>query len=177
MQRNTTTPATPTDRYNRGIMGPTDTTADATPNTPRMCAECKGPIGPHKNKNTLYCKPACAQARQVREWQAANQNRSGVPLDTNTVSELSKMLVATHLVNKGYEVFKALTKRSCDFAVAVGGRLLRIDVCTGYYTTTGALQYPKGDPSPDVYAVVVNRGEVITFEPSLETFMSTEPAQ
>ncbi len=70
------------------------------------------------------------------------------------------------------EVFKAVSAScSCDLVVVLKGKLLRVEVKTGYQTKAGALMCPKPLPHQihDVLAVVV--GADIVYKPPIEEWL------
>lgn len=54
-------------------------------------------------------------------------------LATHTVGAIGELRVSVDLLRLGYEVFRAISATaSCDLAVLQNGRLLRVEVRTGY---------------------------------------------
>jgi hypothetical protein len=91
-------------------------------------------------------------------------NNANVRLRTKispgTVGAIAELAVAVDLMERGYDVFRAVSPAcSCDLAVLSGGELLRIEVRTGHLSANGGLYWGatrNDDGRFDVYAVVLH---------------------
>lgn len=90
---------------------------------------------------------------------------SGLP--TGTTGAIGELRVAVDLMQRGFEVFRAISPScSCDLAVLHAGGLLRIEVRTGYKNkSTGKIvtNTPRNPDRYDVHAIVV--GDSVTYIP------------
>lgn len=95
-------------------------------------------------------------------------NPKKLKLPTSTVGAISELRAASDLLGKGYHVFRALSPACpCDIAVLRDGKLLRIEVKTGYRTATGKLyKSPAHNNEFDILAMVLP--DEIIYEPPLE---------
>jgi len=132
--------------------------------TERICRSCRGPIPPEKRPTAIYCSRRCNHAKASQVIQEVNPVLGTVP--TGTRGAISELRVCADLLEKGYEVFRAVSPAaSCDLAALRNGELLRIEVRTGTYKLTGGISYPKNIKA-DVLAVVLHNQ--IVYEPPLE---------
>lgn len=93
-----------------------------------------------------------------KEWNTA----------TATTGAVHEMMVACDLMRHGFSLFRALSPAcSCDLiAIDPDGKLVRVEVKTGYVGATGRVNSPKADPARfDMLAVVVN-GDRIYYSPN-----------
>lgn len=97
------------------------------------CLICQRPYMPIC-KTQKYCSPKCSQiAHQQRNLNRVT-HQSSTTLSTATVGTISELRVATDLLLKGYEVFRALSPScSCDLAILKDSKLLKVEVKTGSY--------------------------------------------
>lgn len=66
-------------------------------------------------------------------WKSARR-----PIPRGTTGAVSELRVAADLLERGYEVFRAVSPScSCDLAVLKDGKLVRVEVRTGYESPTG----------------------------------------
>ncbi len=107
--------------------------------------------------------------------------RSGRPvLPHNTMGTISELIVASDLMLRGYEVFRALSPASsCDLLAMGSDGILRIEVRTGCFNpATGRVSWSRNttmshgkrsDADLDHYAVVTYQDgvPVITYEPAI----------
>jgi hypothetical protein len=82
----------------------------------------------------------------------------GCGLNAGTVGAIGELIVSADLLQKGYEVFRALSpSSSCDLAILTKEKkLIRVEVKTGYRTKmTGRLGCAKPDNARfDILAIV-----------------------
>jgi hypothetical protein len=115
-----------------------------------------------------HCKFCCAPCRNLyyKRNQGIGSAYHNVP--KATVGAIAELRVATDLLAKGFEIFRAISPScSCDLACLKDGKLLRIEVKTGYRGMNGKLtSLSLKDPTKtDILAVVV--GETISYRPEL----------
>lgn len=68
----------------------------------------------------------------------------GLKLSTGVVGTINELRVCVDLLLKGYEVFRSVSSMcSCDLAILKDGKLLRLEVKTGYYLTNMKLGKPQ----------------------------------
>lgn len=90
-------------------------------------------------------------------------------MSTGVVGAISELIVTIDLMQRGFEVFRAVSPAcSCDLAALRGGILTRVEVRTGTRYMTGSVSYSLAESEKgrhDVLAVVVD-GKV-TYTPDL----------
>ncbi len=91
-------------------------------------------------------------------------------LSSATVGAIHELKVAIDLLERGFQVFRALSPScECDLALISAGKLFRVEVTTGYTTISGRICSPgpqkmrKDGHKFDVLATVVD-GEKIVYE-------------
>ncbi len=122
------------------------------------CLECGSSLS-GKNSGARFCSRKCI----AKNYQKRNPFLvSGYDIPTGSVGAVAELRVSAELLIKGYEVFRAVSSScSCDLAVLKGGKLLRIEVRTGYLNTTSNKRYtnkPKDSSRYDVLAVMYPDG-------------------
>lgn len=86
-----------------------------------------------------------------------------------TVGTVSELIVAAHLLNCGYDVFRSMSPHaSCDLVALKGGRTIKIEAKTAEMKS-GRIIHPtiRNRGCYDVLALVVRNREII-FDPPLE---------
>lgn len=126
------------------------------------CKECHKTFitrRPHQ----IFCSKKCQRNFHKKGYRARNP-KSG--LTSATVGAISELRVAIDLMFRGYATFRALSPSCpCDLAVLKDGKLLRIEVTSGYYSDKGKLYCNHHDSKKyDVLAVVTQ--EEIVYIPS-----------
>lgn len=124
------------------------------------CGYCGGPI-PEKRvrAHAKYCKTACQKAVARERYRITSGCKPQGEMASGTVGAIGELLVAVDLLEKGYEVFRALSPAcSCDLVVYKGGRGTRVEV---------KVRQPNADHRADVLAVVAHG--VITYKPDLSS--------
>src|SRR3990167_2971874 len=119
------------------------------------CVHC-GKERPRDRSSAMhkYCSFACSREFWKKKYKTSNPS-SGIP--SSTVGAISELIVAVDLMQKGWEVFRSLSPScSCDLAILKNGKLVRIEVKTGRFTTNGRPQYPKNNIKADIVAVNIN---------------------
>lgn len=95
-------------------------------------------------------------------------------LPTGTTGAIHEFKVAIDLMEKGYEVFRALSPAcSCDLAILKNGKLLKIEVKTTYRLRSGKIVYPKiKNPKYDILVLVIRPNEII-YLPEVEAKLAS----
>ena len=121
----------------------------------KQCIKCKSRF----NARVVNAK-ICDKCRAIP--------RSHLGLPTSTVGAIAELKVAIDLMQKGYEVFRALSPASsCDIAVLKNGKLIRVEVRTGYKGRVNELIYFNKNIKAELLAVVVHHTNEIFYYPSL----------
>ena len=125
---------------NLGIMGPM--------RLRKTCSICRAYFDTVQPK-AKYCSNKC---RRRAEYEPV-----GHGLSKGTVGAIAELRVSSELLLKNYEVFRALSPNSsCDLAILKNGKLIRVEVRTGYVNeTTGNIHYSRHNVRADVVAVVL----------------------
>lgn len=77
------------------------------------------------------------------------------------------MIVACDLLRRGYEVFRALSpSASCDLAILKAGKLLRVEVRTGYRDRITGQVGTTRTHRADILAIAVHDGSIV-YEPPI----------
>lgn len=129
------------------------------------CLWCKKEIPIDRQRRyAVTCSSRCRNDR----YKAMYYQPKPRLLPNGTVGAISELIVATDLLRKGYEVFRALSPHAlCDLAILAEGRLLRVEVKTRYLTKSGSVSQPrlKHPERTDIVARVV--GDEIYYQPDL----------
>ena len=126
------------------------------------CKHCLKSFEPKTNHKQLYCSKPCSSA----SWRTSNSLTAQYNLDKSTVGAINELKASVFLMEKGYEVFRALSPAtSCDLIAMKSDEVLRIEVRTGYSTPTGirTRRYHQADH----LLIVTPSG--ISLEPPLES--------
>lgn len=158
------------------------------------CITCSAPIPEHRHTNSRYCNQKCRRRKYLAPahsvvckncgnlFSTARKNqkfcsrkcsqsgfgvRSRYSVPTGSVGAIGELLVAADLLEKGFEVFRALSPCcSCDLAILRNGSLIRVEVRTGYKTAKGLVVSSRSHRA-DLLAI--NCGpDGIEYEPALE---------
>ena len=132
----------------------------------KFCRLCNNPITGRHAGTRVFCSDDCARENSKLEFRKANP-RNGSNVTSPTRGAISELRVATDLLEKGFEVFRAISPAcSCDLAVLKNSHLYRIEVRTGYRIPSGKIMYSKPQASKsDVCAVVLS--EEIIYQPDM----------
>ncbi len=137
-----------------------------------QCVSCNESISEDRQRRgAKFCSERCRAGYQGRAYAELNPvPRRGSPgvIATGSVGAAAEMAVCADLLMRGYAVFRAVSQACpCDLAVLRDGRLLRIEVKTGYRTASGGVQYPKLSKEHfDVLAIVMRHNREIIYEPA-----------
>ena len=132
--------------------------ATSAPSIEKVCEVC------HKSYKTIFpqqksCSQACKLVKDRRHYAKVPYN-----LTTGTVGAISELKVATDLLSKGYDVFRALSPScSCDLAILQKDKLLRVEVRTGHCQNGKLYCRDKDTERHDVFAAVNNITGEITY--------------
>src|SRR5260221_8449313 len=113
---------------------------------PIVCRHCPKlvPIARQRRRG-LFCSRSCSQAHATERYRALNTR---LPVSTGTVGAIAELAVAVDLLQRGYDVFRAVSPScACDLAVVRAGQLTCVEVTTGYQTAPGRIMHCK-KPSP-----------------------------
>jgi hypothetical protein len=88
-------------------------------------------------------------------------------LPTGTVGAMAELLAATDLLMKGFEVFRAVSpSASCDLAILKEGKLLKVEVRTGYKRPNGKF-WVCATGIHDILAIVDIESHQVVYDPAL----------
>ena len=128
--------------------------------TAGVCEFCKAPfertiLNNQAQNYQRFCGQSCSSKFHNRR--RYGDRAFGAPnVPSGTVGAISELIVSADLLSKGYEVFRALSQNcSCDLAILRNGKLLRIEVRTGYKDLiSGKVLTPKRSFRADILATV-----------------------
>lgn len=100
----------------------------------RLCETCQQPYTP-RAKHQRYCGSDCWPYRvQPAPW--------AIPLPTGTVGALAELRIATDLMCRGYNVFRALSPSCyCDLLASKNEHILHVEARTGSFRN-GIFYFP-----------------------------------
>lgn len=131
------------------------------------CIECTGPIPPTRQRHhAKFCTSECSRVYNRKRYA---EHSTTLDLPTGTVGALAELVVAVDLMERGYDVFRALSQAcGADLAVIAHGRLYRVEVRSGRRTLAGdgSVTYarpPRDDGRLDVYGVVLPKPREILY--------------
>ena len=125
------------------------------------------------------------RSHQCRKEVAAtkhNNVRGKLPRSTGTVGAYSELLACADLIDRGFDVFRAISQSSpCDLIAIWDGNSLRIEVRTAYLTANGEVRCHRNRGEEHRYDVLamVAPDRTVTYEPplpELETPTNEEPS-
>lgn len=110
----------------------------------KLCVGC-GKVFTPTGRNQSYCEPRCRREHQQH-----------LGISSGTLGAIGELQVATDLLSKGYEVFRAVSPNcSADMVIRRDGRLFVVEVKTGRRGTSGRPVYPAPKYNVDIVAVVL----------------------
>jgi hypothetical protein len=134
------------------------------------CEYCKSLFTPKRHyQNPInrqrFCSRTCKSKARFNKRFGEKAYSRGLP--SGTVGTISELTISADLLSKKYEVFRALSQNcSCDLAILKNGKLLRIEVRTGYKDmVSGKVFTTKRRVRADILAIVA--GGVCYYEPPL----------
>jgi hypothetical protein len=128
-----------------------------------LCVVCRGPITDRpgipewkRKQPKKYCSSKCRILGSNGYYKVRGTKEHRIP--TSTVGAMHELLVAIDLMQKGFNVFRALSPACpCDLAILDGSVLYRIEVTTAYKTLKSKNIWARHDPALyDVLALVFN---------------------
>ena len=130
-------------------------------------ANCNGIVPDDRiRRKSKFCSRSCRDDEYFKARRFVSAY-SGSGLSTGTVGAISELVVAADLLTMGYEVFRSLSPAcSWDLAVLKDGKLLRIEVRTGYKLDNGKIAWSRNKGRADHWAVVYDKRE-IRYDPPL----------
>lgn len=131
------------------------------------CKGCGKPITGEKAVwHSKYCSVECKSSYLKREYRKHNPYH-GPSLPSGSVGAVSELVVAADLLERGFEVYRALSPAApCDLAILRDGRLLRVEVTSGRRRIGGGISRPQKDRLKfDILAVVVRPSNQVIYEP------------
>ena len=133
----------------------------------RVCIVCGKDIPESRRiRHAKTCSAECYHNRQLEKYHKRNPRTFLCSATTGAVGEYR---VVVDLLLKGFEVFKAVSPAcSCDLAILKEGKLLRIEVKTGKYTSYegDSVYFDKARVKADILAIVLH--DKIIYQPSIE---------
>ena len=132
---------------------------------PFKCATC-GKTHDWSSHWRKYCSYECRHAAKKK----LNSASRDFKLPSSTVGTINELLVAADLLQRGFQVFRALSPScDCDLAVLIGKRLVRLEVTTGVQCQNGNASFARHDPGRyDAIAIMVSNA--IRYTPAVETW-------
>lgn len=135
--------------------------------TEKQCLYCKKPIPKlGHNRGTKYCSAKCSSMNYKQSYMKSSGHNG---LSSGTVGAMNELVVAADLMQKGYNVFRALSP-SCpyDLIVGRGDCIKRVEVTTGQVNmkTNHISHARKDNTKSDIVAVVI--GKTIIYKPEVE---------
>jgi hypothetical protein len=113
-------------------------------------------------KTKLYCSTGCSNQRRYGK---AKLRKAGI--STGTRGAISEVVVCADLMERGMEVFRAVSPAcSCDLAILNNAGLLRVEVRTGYRDLITGKINAQRNHNADILAICVN-GEEVIYEPPI----------
>ena len=100
-----------------------------------------------------YCSRRCRldHGKSVNGYKSLGKTTG---ISSGTVGAIGELRVAVDLMIRGYDVFRALSPHtSCDLAFIENGQLLRVEVRSGYRTTTGNIRISNPKHRADILAI------------------------
>lgn len=130
----------------------------------RLCKSCNSPIPITRRKDAIYCSIDCYRATLKERYHHLNPQSKL----TNTASgAVSEYKVIIDLLIRGFEVFRSVEPgATCDLAILKNNKLLRVEVKTAKYSSSGKPFNPYQTIKADILALVLP--DTIIYTPSLE---------
>lgn len=131
------------------------------------CRSCGGEISEkRRRRHAVFCDWRCsAEASKAAYRGSVPDLGRVVDVSSSTLGAASELIVAADLMTRGGAVFRATSPScSCDLVLMTEGRLFRVEVKTGYFSTSGRMAHPRADPAlHDILAVVVRPSGVVRY--------------
>lgn len=121
--------------------------------------------------NQIYCSRSCSKLAHSQKYPPAYGE-----LSTGKVGALNELRVCVDLLNRGYDVFRAVSPSCpCDLIILKSGIMKRIEVRTARRMVNGTISFPMKDEDSnksDHYAAALEN-EIIYFPPLDEKSLSS----
>ncbi len=109
-----------------------------------------------------YCSRKCVLGAQRAG--VGEKHYPGLP--TGSIGSIGELLVAADLLKRGYEVFRSVSpSTSCDLAILKSGKLIRVEVRTGYRLKNGKILTERTHRA-DILAINCGKDGII-YDPEL----------
>ena len=136
----------------------------------KPCKICGDMFPACLNKPNIYCSRICraeGNRRRVKEKNGIpTYEKNGITLSKSTKGALAEMRVTVDLIEKGYEVFRAVSPAtSCDFVICKNNTTLRLEVKSRGLSSGGNIYKPPPHKA-DVIAILY-QDEIIKYTPDL----------
>lgn len=107
------------------------------------CPVCSIALSPEKlRRHAKFCSPHCYKEAQRQRYQSLNPSRFG--LRPNTAGTISELRVVIDLLQKGYQIFRAVdTGAKCDLAIVKNALLKLVEVKSAHYRPDGKVMFGK----------------------------------
>ena len=136
------------------------------------CILCGQNISAYRQKRkSKFCSNHCRILLRNEKYKKSRNH--DLKISTASRGCHSELFAALDLLKQGFEVFRAINSHcSCDLAILKAGRLLRIEVRTGYVNSYGTIYYPKAardEGRQDHFAIVYETptGTKVSYFPEL----------
>jgi hypothetical protein len=130
------------------------------------CSVCGKSFLTNRN-DRKYCKGKCREDF----WRARNVNlrQPTLKLATGTIGALSELIVCSDLLQRGYEVFRAVSPScSTDLIASKNDNIFKVEVRTGRYNASKKLYYANQNVRSHVVAVVTLVDKKIWYIPDID---------
>lgn len=139
---------------------------------PKLCAHCNNQFL-QRRKSQIYCSKKCGKDVLIARYYHRQPRAINIP--SGTTGAMHELKVAVDLMNNGYNVFRALSPACpCDLAVLIDGRLVLVEVTTGFKLVSGRITHGhlgKNDSGKyDILAIVFYDNSII-YRPTIEEFI------
>ena len=138
----------------------------------RICSICDQSFEAYARGDQKYCSEHCRRIAEKNKYRRANPKvtLNGVTLSTGTKGALAELKVAINLIERGYEVFRAVSPASpCDFAILKNNKMLRLEVKSRHYSPAGN-EFKLPPHQADILALV-HPDNKITYYPEIDSLM------
>lgn len=132
-----------------------------------MNREC--PICHKEFKVTIWNKKYCSNECVVlAEKPYRDDYRLHYNLSHGTAGALAELIVATDLIKRGFELYRAMSQSSsCDLLALKNKKLYDFEVRTGYRNKKGSYFYSKHSIKGAYLAIVIHKTNEIIYEPKI----------
>lgn len=128
----------------------------------KICG-CKIPES-RQRRHSKTCSNICSREVANRQYRKLNPQSALTPNASGAVSEYRTII---DLLNRGFEVFHSVNPgATCDLAILKEEKLLRVEVKTLAYSSSGKPYKPFGLIKADILASVMH--DKIIYTPSLD---------